>query len=785
MIKLLKILAALLLLLMAAAILIPRVVDINDFKDDIKARVMAATGRELTIEGDLRLSVFPWLGVELNGASLADAPGFGEEPFAQIEQAQVRVRLIPLLRSRLVVERVRVQGLRLNLIRDAQGRANWADLIAARTAVPEVSGTAPQFVSVALNPNAPPAAESVGLAHFEIGGLEVTGERITWDDRQAERHLVLDDLKLTTAKIVADKPILFSLRGALEASDLRAQLVAEGELTADGDLRNLSVAPLNLRLNEFRMANGLSADADLQGNLVLDLDSKRYLMDGLEMRIDAAGGPLSGGRLEAAVNVRAELDLASETLKLDGLAVRSGALSVTGEASGKGLLSEPVLSGRLVLDKLDLRAWLTQQGLGVPQTADPTTFQRVAVTGNWRLTDDQFLLQDAALDLDATHVTGVAEVILTSPLGYRFDLDADKLDLDRYLPTEEKPGTKSQAEEHVAGPAALEPSPEHRAEGREAEGLVDEEAVAGQRPGRTEGPAPVPPAGGSLFPVELLDRLDLEGGLDVGELKAAGLALGDTSLQIHSKDGSLKINNRVQRFYEGRVEGRLGLDVRTVEPRIVFVQQATGIQIGPLLKDLTGDDKLTGRGDIDTDLTAIGHTEGALKRSLSGRLKIDFTEGVVKGFNLERMILEARARLKGEQLPAEEPLQTDFTDLHASASLSSGVLSNEDLLATNNHLRVTGKGRVDIGSERFDYRFEPMFVKPPEGRGIKELEDIPVPIRLTGSFDKPLWNVDVASALREIGRRHLEESGGDALKKLEERTGIKGLEQGLRGLFGR
>ena len=82
-----------------------------------------------------------------------------------------------------------------------------------------------------------------------------------------------------------------------------------------------------------------------------------------------------------------------------------------------------------------------------------------------------------------------------------------------------------------------------------------------------------------------------------------------------------------------------------------------------------------------------------------------------------------------------------------------------------------------------------MFVKPPQGRGIKELEDIPIPVHLTGSFDRPQWNVDAGSALREVGKRQLDKQlegqGGDALKKLDERTGIKGLEKGLRGLFGR
>jgi AsmA protein len=117
------------------------------------------------------------------------------------------------------------------------------------------------------------------------------------------------------------------------------------------------------------------------------------------------------------------------------------------------------------------------------------------------------------------------------------------------------------------------------------------------------------------------------------------------------------------------------------------------------------------------------------------------------------------------------------------------VLHNNDLLATSSYLRITGRGAVDLGDERFNYRFEPMFVKPPQGRAIKELENVPIPVRLTGTFDHPKWTVDLGDVLKGVGRHELEkrieQNGGQAIRKLEERTGIKGLEKGLRSLFGR
>ena len=95
------ILGIVILLVVGAIIIIPLVVDPNDYKDQITALVKDKTGRELQIEGDIQLSVFPWLGLELGAVRLSNAPDFGEEPFAAVREAAVRVKLRPLRTTRV------------------------------------------------------------------------------------------------------------------------------------------------------------------------------------------------------------------------------------------------------------------------------------------------------------------------------------------------------------------------------------------------------------------------------------------------------------------------------------------------------------------------------------------------------------------------------------------------------------------------------------------------------------------------------------------------------------
>ena len=192
---------------------------------------------------------------------------------------------------------------------------------------------------------------------------------------------------------------------------------------------------------------------------------------------------------------------------------------------------------------------------------------------------------------------------------------------------------------------------------------------------------------------------------------------------------------------------------------------------------------------------AAGRTRPALTRSLEGQLDFRFSNGTFKGFNLARAIREAKARLQGETLPpSNQPLQTDFSELSASAQVANGVARNEDLAAKSPYLRVSGRGSVDIAAATLDYRLEPIIVKSPSGQGdtdLSALEGIPIPVHLRGPWRKPHWEIDIASVVEEVGKEKLiekieqDERVQRQLDKLEERTGIKGLGEGLKGLFGR
>ena len=113
-----------------AAIALTLFFDPNDFREDVSAAVFEQTGRELVIDGDVSVSLFPWLAVKVGEAQLGDAPGFGGEPFAAFDSASFSVRLMPLLFGQeIVVGAADLDALKLNLKINASGISNWSELV--------------------------------------------------------------------------------------------------------------------------------------------------------------------------------------------------------------------------------------------------------------------------------------------------------------------------------------------------------------------------------------------------------------------------------------------------------------------------------------------------------------------------------------------------------------------------------------------------------------------------------------------------------------------------------
>ena len=123
--KLLLFLLSLVVLLAAAALIVPGLVDWNTYKGDVAAAVEAVTGRRLTIKGDLQFTVLPAPRLSVRDARLANMAGASTPEMVRLKSLEVRIRFLPLLKGRIDVESVTHVEPVIELEVLADGHANW------------------------------------------------------------------------------------------------------------------------------------------------------------------------------------------------------------------------------------------------------------------------------------------------------------------------------------------------------------------------------------------------------------------------------------------------------------------------------------------------------------------------------------------------------------------------------------------------------------------------------------------------------------------------------------
>ena len=96
--------------------------DANDYRDQISKAFKDNTGREITIAGDLETSFFPWIGIETGAIEIANAPGFGDKPFAAIKASNIHLKLMPLFSGEIEMETVVLEGVQANLVKLKNGK---------------------------------------------------------------------------------------------------------------------------------------------------------------------------------------------------------------------------------------------------------------------------------------------------------------------------------------------------------------------------------------------------------------------------------------------------------------------------------------------------------------------------------------------------------------------------------------------------------------------------------------------------------------------------------------
>ncbi len=799
-------LGVLVLAFVALAIALVLIVNPNDYKDDIVQAVKTHTGRELKIDGDLRLSFFPRIGLALPRVELGNAPGFGKEPFARLASATVSVEILPLLRQQLNVARVDIDGLRVALERNRAGKTNWQDLVAA-----------PAAPAQPTPPPAGPGAAASAPAALAIGAVRLRNGEIRWQDQQAGTRYVVHDLELSSDKIELGRPVDLRMRFALEGATPPERLPVGLELRAqlDAQQQNLDVSRLELSAGEFALnaslqARGIDRAPVIKGRLEVPPFNPRALMKTLGVSFT----PASGEALrKLSLKTDFTVDLGQQAFSAPHLALAVDGIALSGALHGSELVRAPKLRGDFELadfrpaELLDLLAVPYRKPLGqvfargeLRATFSAEVQQRnlevaslslvaddLRLTGNFvgrdlgrtssfsghvsiPALDPRALLTRLGASTAAVGPTAVRRVALKSDFaGSAQQLVLDGLDLK----LDDTTASGKVALRNLADPAytfAL------KLDQIDLDRYLPPPApsAAPATPGGAGGAAPAPAAG---IPLEALRALDLQGELAVGKLKAFGLRSTDVLIKLAAKNGFVTIGPSTAKLYDGSYQGKTVVDARGQTPKFTIQERLGRVKVGPLLGDAGISDQLTGTGDLNLDLTARGLEPDAVRKTLSGTLFVDLNDGEVKGIDLQKMVNDLLARV--EQLKNERPSikpkpteSTKYDRFKATLKLNNGIASNDDLdlrgpllLAGKKQggIWVTGKGTADLTKETLNYRLNVRAAEDVKRKGTT------LPVDVAGTFAEPVFRPDLGEFLRAEVQKKVDQRKEEQKQVLDQK----------------
>ncbi|MEQ8664602.1 MAG: AsmA family protein [Rhodospirillales bacterium] len=395
--KILAFLGVAVVAIAVAGVAIIKSQDFNAYRSLIAEQVEAATGRKLTIDGDLELelSLKPALSVE--GVTFANASWGTRPAMTRLERLAAVVELMPLLTGDVRVEWLEMVGVDVLLETNAAGEGNWVFENAAQ----DSSEMTPDTGETRL-----PVVKSVRLENVTL----------TYRDGIAgtEKTFVLEEVGLSADGV--DSPMKLSAEASLDGEEIEI----EGALGSISALLDNKVFPLKIE------AEALGAEIQLDGSI-----NKPRAARGYNLSFSAKGKSLKDVAGRGALLAGADaLPLADRAFAVSGLVRDDGDRIVVDDLSLK--IGETDLSGSVSLvpasPRLGVLARLQSSRLALNDLVEKSGRESAASppSADGRVFPDDPLPVDALRGVDATVELAVGKLELD-------DVALDDLSVDLKL----------------------------------------------------------------------------------------------------------------------------------------------------------------------------------------------------------------------------------------------------------------------------------------------------------------------------------------------------------------
>ncbi|WP_085581850.1 MULTISPECIES: AsmA family protein [unclassified Pseudomonas] len=730
------VLLGLLLIIVAAGFALTHFFDPNDYKDEIRQIARDKAHIELTLNGDIGWSLFPWLGLELHEASVATLAK-PAEPFADLQMLGLSVRVLPLLRREVQMSDVRVEGLNLRLSRDKTGHGNWEDI----GKVPAPAGSTPPPAPGTTAAEAPAQPEKPAQPiRLDIDSLTVNNARVEYNDEQTGKQFSAESIQLST--------------GAVH------------------DSTNIPV-----KATAFLGTNQpvLRVRTELNGELRFERALQRYKFEDLKLSGELAGDPLQGKTVTFAAQGQMLLDKAANVAEWTGIKISVNQLRALGELKANDLDKTPQISGGISIAQFDLAKFVDSIGQTLPAMAEGS-LSKVELVSRVSATPTSAAFDNINLKLDDSSFSGRIAVEDFAKQSLRAILKADTFNVDRYLPPKSAQAS-SAAQVRQAEVASTE---------------ADAMAGAGSTP-LPEKPSKSAWSAERLFPVERLGKLDVDADLTFGQLTLDKLPIQNAALKATGQGGLLTLENLRGELFNGDFEAKGTLDVRPSAPVLNLQTRINRVPVEKILESQGKNPPVKGLVNLTGNFTASGNSQQALVETLNGNAGFVINNGVLLNANLEQQLCKGIATLNRKTLSGEpRGKDTPFQELKGNLTFRNGLASNPDLKVRIPGMTVNGDGDVDLRVLGMDYRVgiivegDTSAMPDPACQVGEKFVGVEWPLRCRGPLELGAKACRVDN--ERLGQVASKLAGDRISEKIDEKLGDKvspELKNALKGLFKR
>ncbi|MBK8816728.1 MAG: AsmA family protein [Methylococcaceae bacterium] len=382
-----------LLVVIITAAIIAITIEPNDYKTQIADFVKSKIGRDVSLEGDIELALFPPVTLKTQRIVIDNTADFKPDPFLTLNKSEIHLNAWALLKRKIEIAGIDLTDLTVNLVVNKLGLRNWSDF-GAETTQSTINGNSsviPEFLSSSLGP------------------VNIYNGRINWNDRKSDTQIAFTTIQFNSGPINIGKP------AAVHVS----LIVSYPHIKSETNLKFDTFLCFDTMLDHFVFNDSL-------------LDYKGY-------NPFPSGGPLNAQLSMHEIDIKRSI----QSINITGLQLAMTGIKLSADLQGETIIDKPEIRSTIKVEPFNPKAVIKEWGFPFPALTNPNALTNLSMDLDVQATMDAADIYHINLKFDNSRIDGSVSVKNFRKPSILFDLAVDKIDLDEYKTLKDSNASRS------------------------------------------------------------------------------------------------------------------------------------------------------------------------------------------------------------------------------------------------------------------------------------------------------------------------------------------------------